>query len=175
LSYTIEVSGRLVVGEVEKQKLLDTIAAYAKAWRYVAEQAVEHKTTSQGRLHHLAYKHIREEYGLPAHLAKSVLADASHSLRGVEFAKASDLADTPMAARRVITYNTASHSVQVVSANSLRISLSTVHERVKGIGMTIDAQLPSLFIQSKPASFGILAYNQEKDEFRMTLGLRVTR
>ena len=53
----------------QHRALLETMERFNEACNYISHLAFEHYTASQVRLHHLAYRYLREHYGLSAQMA----------------------------------------------------------------------------------------------------------
>ena len=53
--------------------LLQTMERFNEACNYISQLAFEHHTSSQVKLHHLAYRYLREHYGLSAQMAVRVV------------------------------------------------------------------------------------------------------
>ena len=51
------------------QSLLETMERFNEACNYISELAFCHVTASQVKLHHLAYRYLREHYGLSSQMA----------------------------------------------------------------------------------------------------------
>jgi len=53
----------------QHQALLQTMERFNEACNYISSLAFEHHTAGQVKLHHLAYRYLREHYGLSAQMA----------------------------------------------------------------------------------------------------------
>ncbi len=61
--------------------LLDTIRRFNAACNAVAEIAFRHRTAGRARLHRLAYRSIRERFGLSSQMAVRAIAKAADAYR----------------------------------------------------------------------------------------------
>ena len=71
--YTISMKQTLMVKLVSSPKqhnaLMETMERFNEACNYISQLAFERYTSSQVKLHHLAYRYLREHYGLSAQMA----------------------------------------------------------------------------------------------------------
>jgi len=64
---------KLAPSEKQHQSLLETMKRFNEACNYISNLAFEKYTASQVKLHHLAYRYLREHYGLSAQMAVRVV------------------------------------------------------------------------------------------------------
>lgn len=60
---------KLAPSEEQHKALLETMERFNEACNYISQLAFEKYTASQVKLHHLAYRYLREHYGLSAQMA----------------------------------------------------------------------------------------------------------
>jgi IS605 OrfB family transposase len=65
----------------QHQALLETMEQFNEACNYISLLAFEHRTASRVKLHHLAYHHLREHYGLSAQMAVRVVGKVVEQYR----------------------------------------------------------------------------------------------
>ena len=63
------------------QSLLETMERFNEACNYISQLAFENHTASRVRLHHLAYRYLREHYGLSAQMAVRVVGKVVEQYR----------------------------------------------------------------------------------------------
>ena len=63
------------------QSLLETMERFNEACNYISQLALENHTASQVKLHHLAYRYLREHYGLSAQMAVRVVGKVVEQYR----------------------------------------------------------------------------------------------
>ena len=63
------------------QSLLETMERFNEACNYISQLAFENHTASQVKLHHLAYRYLREHYGLSAQMAVRVVGKVVEQYR----------------------------------------------------------------------------------------------
>lgn len=64
---------KLAPSEEQHEALLETMERFNEACNYISNLAFERYTASQVKLHHLAYRYLREHYGLSAQMAVRVV------------------------------------------------------------------------------------------------------
>jgi len=64
---------KLAPSEKQHKALLETMERFNEACNYISGLAFERYTSSQVKLHHLAYRYLREHYGLSAQMAVRVV------------------------------------------------------------------------------------------------------
>jgi len=60
---------KLATSPRQHTALLETMERFNEACNYISQLAFEHYTASQVKLHHLAYRYLREHYGLSAQMS----------------------------------------------------------------------------------------------------------
>ena len=72
---------KLATGPEQYQALLQTMERFNEACNYISQLAFENHTASQVKLHHLAYRYLRERYGLSAQMAVRVVGKVVEQYR----------------------------------------------------------------------------------------------
>jgi len=72
---------KLATDPKQYQSLLETMERFNEACNYISQLAFENHTASQVKLHHLAYRYLREHYGLSAQMAVRVVGKVVEQYR----------------------------------------------------------------------------------------------
>ncbi len=72
---------KLAPGLEQYQALLQTMERFNEACNYISRLAFENHTASRVKLHHLAYRYLREHYGLSAQMAVRVVGKVVEQYR----------------------------------------------------------------------------------------------
>jgi IS605 OrfB family transposase len=72
---------KLATNPEQHQILLETMERFNEACNYISQLAFENHTASQVKLHHLAYRYLREHYGLSAQMAVRVVGKVVEQYR----------------------------------------------------------------------------------------------
>jgi IS605 OrfB family transposase len=72
---------KLAPSQEQYASLLQTIKRFNEACNYVSELAFCHNTAGQVKLHHLAYRYLREYYGLSAQMAVRCIGKVAETYR----------------------------------------------------------------------------------------------
>ena len=72
---------KLAPNQEQYASLLQTIERFNEACNYLSELAFSHYTAGQVKLHHLAYRYLREHYGLSAQMAVRAIGKVAETYR----------------------------------------------------------------------------------------------
>ena len=72
---------KLATTKEQYDALLETMERFNEACNYISQLAFENHTASQVKLHHLAYRYLREHYGLSAQMAVRVVGKVVEQYR----------------------------------------------------------------------------------------------
>ncbi len=72
---------KLVPSPEQYNALMETMERFNEACNYISQLAFERYTSSQVKLHHLAYRYLREHYGLSAQMAVRVVGKVVEQYR----------------------------------------------------------------------------------------------
>ncbi len=72
---------KLATSPEQYQSLLETMQRFNEACNYISQLTFENHTGSQVKLHHLAYRYLREHYGLSAQMAVRVVGKVAEQYR----------------------------------------------------------------------------------------------
>ncbi len=72
---------KLVPSDEQHKALLETMERFNDACNYISQLAFENHTASQVKLHHLAYRYLREHYNLSAQMAVRVVGKVVEQYR----------------------------------------------------------------------------------------------
>lgn len=72
---------KLAPSQEQFNALLETMERFNEACNYLSELAFSHYTAGQVKLHHLAYRYLREHYGLSAQMAVRAIGKVAETYR----------------------------------------------------------------------------------------------